>query len=396
MTMTKTKKRKTKVGAIVYAIFLIVWALALGYGVYYLWTSLMTFGDYWEAAQVSPKVDAYMETLTEEMWQDGENGVIKTISEMEHPYQSDEDCVEELKQILNGDLRCLPGTSEGLSNRKVYDLFSGRSKFGQVYVSQQPFEPQENKLVNWAIENFDLYPWEVDGVQFYLNGLFTDFDITVPDSYTVLLNGHALTDENIVTRDIPYDVLAEYYDEFSGLPTKVEYHADKIFGHAEYQLLDQNGQPAEIDPEQDDSQFIDPVSPELIERFDNFTSRFLQRYLKFSSGTGDVWYEYGLLNGYVLKGSDLEDRLERTLRSYLEFMHNSNFNFNGYTLNSVTALGNDMYVLDASADAGSQMPAGYVKVHRDMKIYIKYFPQRDEAFAFSVEDYNTEESDFIG
>ena len=82
---------------------------------------------------------------------------------------------------------------------------------------------------------------------------------------------------------------------------------------------------------------------------------------------------------YVLKGSDLEDRLDRTLDSYLAGMHNSNFLFDGYTLNGVTALGNDIYVLDVSADAGSQMPAGYVKVHRDMKVYIKYFPRTDEA-----------------
>ena len=61
--MNKTKKRKTKVGAIVYAVFMVLWALVLCYGVYYLWTSLMTFGEYWENGQIGPKVDAYMERL---------------------------------------------------------------------------------------------------------------------------------------------------------------------------------------------------------------------------------------------------------------------------------------------------------------------------------------------
>ena len=58
MMMQKTrKKRKTKVGTIVYAIFLVLWALALCAGIYYVWTSVFTFGQYWEDAQISPKVD---------------------------------------------------------------------------------------------------------------------------------------------------------------------------------------------------------------------------------------------------------------------------------------------------------------------------------------------------
>lgn len=394
--MNKTKKRKTKVGAIVYAVFMVLWALVLCYGVYYLWTSLMTFGEYWENGQIGPKVDAYMEKLDSEMWLNGENGLKKTISEMEHPYQTDDECVEVLRGVLQDEIRCLPGVNEGSATRKIYDLFSGRSKFGQVYITQHPFEPEENKLVNWAIENWALYPWEVEGVQFFLDGLYTDFEIVVPEYMTVLLNGHALTEANIVERGIPYDVLGDYYDEFEGLPTKVKYHADKIFGQVEYQLLDRSGQPVEIDPDRDDSQFIEPVSEELYQRFDTFSAEFTERYLQFSSGAGQIWTDYARVRAYVLKGSDLDDRLDRTLRSYLEYMHNSNFNFGGYQLNDVKPLGNNIYILDISCDAGSQMPAGYKEVHRDMNVFVQYFPGTNEVFAFSAEDYNTEERDAVG
>ncbi len=394
--MNKTKKRKTKVGAIVYAVFMVLWALVLCYGVYYLWTSLMTFGEYWENGQIGPKVDAYMQKLDTEMWLNGDNGLKKTISEMEHPYQTDDECVEVLRGVLQDDIRCLPGVNEGSATRKIYDLFSGRSKFGQVYIVQHPFEPEENKLVNWAIENWALYPWEVEGVQFFLDGLYTDFEIVVPEYMTVLLNGHALTEANIVERGIPYDVLTEYYDEFDGLPTKVKYHADKIFGQVDYQLLDRDGQPVEIDPERDDSQFIEPVSEELYQRFDTFSSEFTERYLQFSSGAGQIWTDYARVRAYVLKGSDLDDRLDRTLRSYLEYMHNSDFNYGGCQLNDVKALGNNIYILDISCDAGSQMPAGYKEVHRDMLVFVQYFPGTNEVFAFSAEDYNTEERDVVG
>ena len=43
--MKKTKKKKTRVGAIVYAVFMVLWALVLCYGVSFLWTSRMTFGE---------------------------------------------------------------------------------------------------------------------------------------------------------------------------------------------------------------------------------------------------------------------------------------------------------------------------------------------------------------
>lgn len=395
--MEKTKKRKVKIGKLVYIVFMVVWAAVLCFGTYYLWSSVRTFAQYWEDAQVAPKVEAYKDKLNEQIWESGDKGVIKTISEMEHPYQTDEECVQVLKEIMAEDLRCLPGVRVN-DQKRTYDLFSGHSKFGQVFVVQKAFEPDENPLVNLAIEKMSAYPWEVeeDSVQFFLDGLYTSFDITVPENYTVLVNGHPLTMDNVVESGIHYNVLEEYYEEFEGLPTKTRYHVEQIFGHVDYQLLDANGNPTEIDPEQDDSQFIEPVSQELFDRFDGFNTQFTKRYLEFCAGTGEMWYQYNILQHFVLKDSDLSSRLYRMIDSYTGWQHNYNYNFNGSTLNSVTALGNGIYVLDVSADAGSQMPAGYVKVHRDMKIYVKYFADKDEAFAFSVVDYNTEESDYIG
>ena len=138
------------------------------------------------------------------------------------------------------------------------------------------------------------------------------------------------------------------------------------------------------------------VPEELYQRFDTFSAEFTERYLQFSSGAGQIWTDYARVRAYVLKGSDLDDRLDRTLRSYLEYMHNSNFNFGGYQLNDVKPLGNNIYILDISCDAGSQMPAGYKEVHRDMNVFVQYFPGTNEVFAFSAEDYNTEERDAVG
>lgn len=394
--MENTTKRKVKVGTIVYAVLMVLWAGILCYGTYYLWSSVKTFAGYWEEAQITPKVDAYMEKLESEIWKDGENGVLRTISEMEHPYQTDEQCVEILKEILAGDMRCRQGVNQGQPEKRAYDLLSGRSKFGQVLVKQKPFEPDENALVNWAIEKMDAYPWEVEGVTFYLDGLYTAFEITVPDSYTVLLNGHPLTEENVVETGIHYNVLEGYYEDFDGLPTKTKYRAEKIFGHVDVQLLDGSGNPTEIDPNRDDSQFIEPVSDELFARFDEFCQQFAPKYLQFCAGTGQMWSEYNVLMHYVQKDSDLQSRLYNMILSYEGWTHNYGFTFGSCTLNDVFHIANDIYILDLSADASYYMPTGYTTVQRNLKLYVVYLPGTNEVFAFTLEDYNTEESDFVG
>ena len=386
----KKRKKKTKVGAIVYWSFLAVWAVLLAVGVYFGLGIVKEFGGYWEAADVNPKIDSYMDRLSVEIWEDGDNSVRSTISSMEHPYQTDEECVEALKEILSGELRCLPGSGQNKEGEKTFNLLSGQSKFGQLYAKQKPFEPDLFPVLNWAIEKFSLYPWEVEGVEFFLDGLYTTFDITVPASYTVMLNGHPLTEAEIVERDIPYNVLQDYYDEFDGLPTKVTYHAEKLFGHVDYELLDEKGEPTTIDPEQDDSQFIVPISQPLMDRFADFTPQFARRYLEFCAGTGDMWYQYNLLQHYLVKNSDLADRLYRMIDSYIGWQHNSNFNFIGANLNGAISLGNNMYVLDMSADARFLMPNGTHTEHRDMKVYVKHDPASNELFAFSEEDYNND------
>ena len=41
--MENTTKRKVKVGTIVYAVLMVLWAGILCYGTYYLWSSVKTF-----------------------------------------------------------------------------------------------------------------------------------------------------------------------------------------------------------------------------------------------------------------------------------------------------------------------------------------------------------------
>ena len=98
--MKRAKNRKSKIGAIVYWSFLLVWVALLVFASTYIWKDAKRFGEYWEAAQIDPKLNAYMDRLSVEMWQDGENSVMNTVSQMEHPYQTDEECLVVLRGML--------------------------------------------------------------------------------------------------------------------------------------------------------------------------------------------------------------------------------------------------------------------------------------------------------
>ena len=236
-------------------------------------------------------------------------------------------------------------------------------------------------MIQWQ----ELYPWHVESEKFFFDGLYTSYETTVPADFTVLLNGHPLSEDYITETGIHYNVLEEYYGDFEGLPTKVTYHVDNIFGHVDATYLDKEGNVTTIDPEKDDSQFIEPVSGEVFDRMYEFAYTFASRYLEFSAGTTDMKWLYDRLVPYIQKGSELDDRLIRAMDSYIGWQHNEKFRFGSATLNGVTPLGNGYYMLDVTANASAWQPRGTVYVERSMKILVRN--QNDDVRAHSVEDY---------
>ena len=381
--MATMKKRKKKTGALAYALFLTLWiailALLAWSGLKLVWR----YAEYYEKAEIGPVMDQYMETLEQDMW---DHGIADTIANMPHEYQTDEECAQVVKKILTDDIRYSRNAGKQSEGIAVYDLLCGNSKFGRVTLEQEMVLPEgENGILLKRIEQDRLYPWHVSGEEFFFEGLYTSYEITVPSEYTVLLNGHQLTEEQIVETGIPYDVLADYYDEYADLPTKVTYKADNIFGSVDVQLLDGNGNETQIDPDRDDSQFIETPSQETIDRLYEFAYAFSSRYLEFSAGTGEMQYLYDQLVPYIEPGSELESRMQGTVEGYAGWQHNQRYRFGNCTLNKVTPLAGGYYIVEVSANASCVQPIGTVTVERDLRILCRYL--EDDVRAFSVEDY---------
>jgi hypothetical protein len=384
--MAVVKRKKKKIGTVGYVVFLLIWILLLAYATYYVLQALGRFEEYYEAAEINPVIEAFMEEHKDSLVNQGLADKIRTI---EHPFQTEEECLQYVQEGFKDELHYVRTSGAQSDYQAVYSILCGEKEIGKVTLEQTPFVPDDIEIIQKYVKEWNLYPWKVvdDNFEFDIEQLSHAIRVTVPEEYTVLINGHPLTEEFIVERGIHYDMLEEYYKIAPELPTKCTYEVNGLFGNVELSYQDEMDQNTEYDPEQDDSQFLQPVSGQMYDRMYTFAYQFSSRYLEFSAGTTDMQWLYDQLYGYIQKGSELDERLQKAMEGYAGWQHSSRFRFETATLHNVTPLPGDIYVLDVTASANCIQPIGNVRVERSFHIYVKYFTEDDDILAFSVEDY---------
>lgn len=340
------KKKRNK---IIFWALLIIYTAALCVGVVFVLQTLWDFAELYEKSMPDDVIDNYVSQLSTDLW---EEGLAETMSLMEHPFQSDEECKAVVMELLNGEIGHVRSFSAD-PNLNAYSLKVGDSSFGKVYLVKD-----ETKNANFEIElldkeiqlPWDLRPWLVHSQEFDLSGLYTSVEVTVPSYYSVQLNGITLGPEHIAEQGIQFDSLKAFYNVNPNLPTKTTYRADKIIGYITPVILDENGNVCEIDSSRDDSQFIKPCDPERIARLDQFCAQFTEQYLRFSSGILGKHSVggYNSLTAYVMPGGDLDKRLYAALDG-LSWAHTSAFRLDSYQLVNAIDLGEGFYVCDVVA-----------------------------------------------
>lgn len=372
--MNKQKKRN-KSGSVLYGIFITLWTLILaGAAFFVLKHYVWTYAEEYEASQITPTIEAYMDGLRENLLS---AGVVETIKSMPHEFQTDEECEAVVLDMLQGELSYSRGASQDPSTA-VYDLLCGENIFGRVTLARDDSRKDELMFP-------DMLPWKVLKDEFYFNGFYTGLTVTVPSDYSVVVNGRLLDESAITQTGIHYDVLEKYYAEFPNLPTKVTYHVDQIFGHIQPVILDRHGVETVIDPERDDSQFIEPVDEGTRARMETFSVDFCRNYLAFNASVQDMTYLYQLLRPYIVLDSDLDVRLHQAIDGQYGYSHTTAFSFGGAQLHNVTPLGNGYYIIDVSATATTLQPAGTQYVERNF--LITCVDSGGDIRALTVEDY---------
>ncbi len=336
--MAKKKNLGSKIYAIAISLYVLVLAVLIYMGLGRVWDYAIEY----ENAVPTKVMDEYVAHLSENLWDDG---IAETISNMPHEVQTDAECGEIVKEMLKNDITYVRVAKESRDDESIkYRLHCGDNKFGEVTLVEDESKADE-------IE-FGMLPWKVYKEEFDFNGLYSSVEVVIPSTYSVKLNDIKLGEEYIVESGIHYDVLEEYYARFPALPTKVRYKFDNVFGKLDPVIYDENGEIAAIDPEQDDSQFLVPVTEEQVQHLEEFTMHFVERYKTYISGQYAPDYGYSRLLPFVKAGSELDESM-KLAQDGISWAHKhpAKLDINSIVLNNAIYAGDGVYFLDVTIDS---------------------------------------------
>lgn len=343
--------KRNKHGKVIYWACLLIYAGVLAALAVLALKAVWSFAEQYQASMPEPVVDKYIAGLNQNLF---DEGVAETISSMPHEVQTDEEVQEAVREILNDEIT-YARTSSDEPGMNAYAILCGDSSFGKVFLKRDETKDPNFKLYGKDVSlPYDLRPWLIAKEEFDFTGLYTSVQVTIPESYSVSLNGHTLGPEYIIEDGIQFDCLKSYYSINPNLPKKVTYRFDNIIGHIDPMIYDESGSEYTVDPDRDDSQYIKPCDEATLSRLDAFCQKFIEPYSKYISGILGKYSSggYAELQNYVVAGSDLDKRLFEALDG-LGWAHTNSYSVDSYVLNSAIDIGEGYYVCDVTTETTS-------------------------------------------
>ena len=331
-------EKKKKSGRF-YFLFLLVYILIVLGVIAFFMTKVWGFAEEYEAARPAHTMDAYVEDLNQNLWNDQ---VAQAIADMPHEVQSDEECAQVVKNMLSAGISYARTASTGSADSINYALRCGDKVIGKVTLIE------DSSLADQV--QYGMLPWIVSGAEFDFSGLYSSVEVTVPKSYTVMLNGTTLGSEYIIEDDIQFDLLKDYYSSYPKLPVMVTYRFEHIIGELEPVILDDHGNEVLLDESRGQEQFLNNCSDAELAKLTDFTERFAERYQSYNAGIGDdpATVYVNRLAGYIMPGSDLEFRM-KAAQDGLGWAHTNSINIEYTILNSAVSFGEGVYLCDYSS-----------------------------------------------
>ncbi len=370
-------KNKSASGTILYLFFLLIYIFVVGAAIFFGLGKAWTFAAEYENAIPTKVMDSYIAELNENLW---DASIAQTIENMPHEYQSNEEVAALVQEMFSSELTYARSVGGDGENSLVYAILCDGNAFGRVTLVRDMSQADKVEFGN--------LPWTIQKEEFDFTGLYSSQKVTVPQSYSVALNGHVLGPENIIESDIPYDVLKEYYKDHPNLPKKVTYKAEHLIGHVTPVIYDDLGNVVTIDPNRDDSQFIRPIDPATYARLEAFALAFADPYLGYSSNVVDPYTGYANVEKFLYPNSELAERLKLTLAGY-EWAHTTSYRFEGAQMVDAIALGDGNYCIDIHAQTVITYPNkgdnGVVHDNNGLKVIVVDY--NGEFRAINIERY---------
>ena len=183
---------KRKRSKLIYWVCLLAYTVALAAICLLALKAVWSFAEQYQASMPEPVVEKYIAGLNSDLF---DAGVADTIAAMPHEVQTDDECQQAVRDILNGEITyARTATTEADTN--AYAICCNDSTFGTVYLKRDETKDRNFKVYGKEISlPYDLRPWVVSREEFDFTGLYTSVQVTIPESYSVQLNGHTLGKE---------------------------------------------------------------------------------------------------------------------------------------------------------------------------------------------------------
>ena len=384
-----SKRRRGLLGKIIYTLLLLAYMAAIAFVGSTWLTRVYDYAEQYELARPARAVDAYLETLNRDRWNDG---VARAVQYMPHEAQSDEEIKAFVQEKLASGVTAVRKSGASDNGSQTYSLRCSSREIGSMTIMEdQGYRGKVNldempwtlvsKVLPGILE-WGLKPWVVTQDEFDFTNLYNSLEITIPNTYTVLINGVQLDDSYIVERDIHYDVYENYYYDLPMLPTKVTYRYDNAIGEVQAQILDEEGNPFTIDEKRGDIQFIKPVDEWTQQRLMALMEPFTEKYLIFRSGATDSMTALNNLKPYIVPRSDIDKPAQNALDS-LSWAHTSSFKMVDYAFNGVLPLANNCYVCSVIATTQTYT-YGKGEVTDVMELNVLCYDNGEMTLAFQV------------
>ena len=221
---------------------------------------------------------------------------------VDHEVQSDAEIKASADAILR-EATLIKSSAQSTGDRQAYQVRAGGNVLGTVY-----FEAKGEK-------KFNLRAWIPTEEDYDFSAYLEPLSFSVPEDYTVFVNGHPLGGGYITEQDIRYQTLSDYYDEYRSLPTMVTYSVG-ILGNADVSMTDGSGSP--VSPEdRTEMHFLDTADSGTRSRLSDFAREFVSDYVQFTADVGGSHYVYySQLQQMIRPGSPLLDRMAQSLGSF--------------------------------------------------------------------------------
>lgn len=344
------KRRKSNlIFTICILLYAIIFLVGLAFGLDWLWGYMTSY----EASRSNHTVERYMAQLTPDYICDKSADLI---AKADASVQSEADCRRVLTEALDGKFTHVKNLGESTEEKTAYLIRCGSRIIGRFEMTQTG-------------ENEHGFPvWTVTADSFDLSYLLSPgHTVTVPETYSVTVNGAQLGEGHIIDSGIQFPLLDEFYDDYS-LPTLVTYQTGTTLGATDLIVTDPDGDPVVIDETTSNDSMLPLCGDSDAAMLDAIVSDLIQDYVDFTSCTNsDTYGNYERLKVHLVPNGPLAKRMKDAIAG-LKWVSDRHAKVAGIDIAYRVDIGGGKYLCDVVYRVDTRNITGSVQTESHVKI----------------------------